>query len=34
MPSVPIARADEVIRIDTAWFAVEPLEIRAGADKR
>jgi transposase len=27
------ARADEVIRIDAAWFAVEPLDMRAGVDK-
>jgi len=27
------ARAHEVIRIDAAWFAVEPLDMRAGVDK-
>ena len=26
------ARADEVIRIDAAWLAVEPLDMRAGVD--
>ena len=26
------ARADEVIRVDAAWFAVEPLDMRAGVD--
>jgi transposase len=26
------ARADEVIRIDAAWFAIEPLDMRAGVD--
>lgn len=29
---VVVARADEVIRIDAAWFAVEPLDMRAGVD--
>jgi len=27
------ARADEVIRVDAAWLAVEPLDMRAGVDK-
>ena len=27
------ARADEVIRIDAAFFALEPLDMRAGTDK-
>src|SRR6202012_5127648 len=27
------ARDREVIRIDAAWFAVEPLDMRAGVDK-
>jgi transposase len=27
------ARAYEVIRVDAAWFAVEPLDMRAGVDK-
>ena len=27
------ARAREVIRVDAAWFAVEPLDMRAGVDK-
>jgi transposase len=27
------ARAHEVIRVDAAWFAVEPLDMRAGTDK-
>jgi hypothetical protein len=27
------ARAHQVIRIDVAWFAVEPLDMRAGVDK-
>jgi transposase len=26
------ARADEVIRIDAAWFSIEPLDMRAGVD--
>lgn len=26
------ARAHEVIRVDAAWFAVEPLDMRAGVD--
>jgi transposase len=26
-------RAHEVIRVDAAWFAVEPLDMRAGVDK-
>jgi transposase len=29
---VAVARADEVIRVDAAWFAVEPLDMRAGVD--
>jgi transposase len=28
-----VARAHAVIRIDAAWFAVEPLDMRAGVDK-
>src|ERR1700679_912314 len=28
-----VARAHEVIRIDAAWFAVEPIDMRAGVDK-
>ena len=27
------ARAHEVIRVDAAWLAVEPLDMRAGVDK-
>jgi transposase len=27
------SRAHEVIRVDAAWFAVEPLDMRAGVDK-
>jgi hypothetical protein len=27
-----VARAHEVIRIDAAWIAVEPLDMRAGVD--
>jgi len=27
------ARAHSVIRVDAAWFAVEPLDMRAGTDK-
>lgn len=27
------ARADEVIRVDAAWLALEPLDMRAGVDK-
>lgn len=27
------ARACEVIRVDAAWFAVEPIDMRAGVDK-
>jgi transposase len=30
---VAAQRADEVIRVDAAWFAVEPLDMRAGVDK-
>jgi hypothetical protein len=26
------ARSAEVIRVDAAWFAVEPLDMRAGVD--
>ena len=26
------ARAHEVIRVDAAWFAIEPLDMRAGVD--
>jgi transposase len=25
-------RVDEVIRVDAAWFAIEPLDMRAGVD--
>ena len=28
-----VARAHALIRIDAAWFAVEPLDMRAGVDK-
>jgi hypothetical protein len=28
-----VARADALIRVDAAWFAVEPLDMRAGVDK-
>jgi transposase len=27
------SRADEVIRVDAAWFSIEPLDMRAGTDK-
>jgi transposase len=30
---VVAARADEVIRVDAALFAIEPLDMRAGTDK-
>jgi transposase len=31
--SAAIARVHTVIRVDAAWLAVEPLDMRAGVDK-